>query len=1189
LAQVALGPFDLISQQAFAAMVRRLYLALDEDGDAGAAGAASPEAGGAGLSPVSPRGAACGAGNRRMLSGTSFALAMVGCIIAAALLSRQEGGARAKHSESVDLFSDEPQAIESSSPEDIPQASSAAPTKRSSSSTTGSTTLAPLPAMSEGWPREHIGYFKAIDNKKCLGLDANPLLQVNATAQLQDCSYSNTSSVQRWVVDIGTGFIRSLLSDADCLDVEGNPGWKSGSAIRVRPCSYAKDVGASDQRWKFNKGGFIVNRLSGKCLTISSSSEVVLSSCDFTNKTKVQEWAFVGMAQVATTVGSASGRPNKALIEEQDRRHRAEISSSGESSSGKALLVLDDVTEAVDPLLLDGGTFWNTTRAMFESMSPEWNKWSDLMSLIAQVQEQNPSQGALAATFLANLISNMFFAGTNFVQGFSKPDLSFRGGLYALSTSKFGDKPSNPGCSEFSYNFMPFCYWPTPPEDEKLGVTSYQDYIIKEFKAHLPQHTFFETVFTGTKVPSWEDDDGHKQTISILKEGMAAARARGLEPMQVVRSHLEPRFAFDSEGLIALQEEGFGYFGAREVKYASNGANGVALMEKLMEKYGTKTDVLGVLMSETALSMHLRFDDSKGKFYVDLSSLDKYQPLPGYAKLGGRAMFEERDGRLVTTLLEYGGESFSGFDDEQSDKDYAESKLSGWRFAEKAIIASMLAKTQLLTHMKVLHLELAPALQVVTIDTLDTKHPLRRLMEPFTARSIQATQKNLQLWFEFRAGEFGLAPLPMEEQLKLLHETMETEPLNLADLDLERYAEQRSMSKFSSGDRGPGQWTWKWHQRALGFQQKVDELLDCWFEKHYENNDDILGADFDMSVWWESLLVHLPALRVAAAANKDWVVTRTITTTTTILTTAPPSPPPPPPSPVGFAPVPSPQPLQPFPPSPTPAPKQNFGQHFVPTTKVIEPPTTAAPPSSTVPKITVTAEPEEALPAAGQSTSNAGFFSVLSLHPQTTGAPTTQQGPPSESLAKEVPEEAVNLWRRLGISTVLEKIEEQSQAVPQDSKEVPQAPVGPVPDVATMKRVLRTLIVWLSWIHEDVGHSSAALIYNPVHTPLFVPDDGVGIPMVPLAMVINVYRSFVFVERAALLDAPAEYWFEHKKCKKTFLFLKSCDDAVPDKTCYTDFQEQLKQLPLTSSSIYSDCNDKGFYSCVDRVETSASS
>ena len=43
-----------------------------------------------------------------------------------------------------------------------------------------------------------------------------------------------------------------------------------------------------------------------------------------------------------------------------------------------------------------------------------------------------------------------------------------------------------------------------------------------------------------------------------------------------------------------------------------------------------------------------------------------------------------------------------------------------------------------------------------------------------------------------------------------------------------------------------------------------------------------------------------------------------------------------------------------------------------------------------------------------------------------------------------------------------------------------------------LRQLARTMMVWLSWIHEDVGHAAAAFVYNPVHTPMCVPEDGEG-------------------------------------------------------------------------------------------------
>ena len=68
-------------------------------------------------------------------------------------------------------------------------------------------------------------------------------------------------------------------------------------------------------------------------------------------------------------------------------------------------------------------------------------------------------------------------------------------------------------------------------------------------------------------------------------------------------------------------------------------------------------------------------------------------------------------------------------------------------------------------------------------------------------------------------------------------------------------------------------------------------------------------------------------------------------------------------------------------------------------------------------------------------------------------------------------------------------------------------------NVETMTRVLRTIFLWTSWIHEDVGHAWASFVYNPIHTPGFVPEDGRGIPSPALVYRVAMFRNFVALER----------------------------------------------------------------------------
>merc|ERR1719356_2124933 len=97
--------------------------------------------------------------------------------------------------------------------------------------------------------------------------------------------------------------------------------------------------------------------------------------------------------------------------------------------------------------------------------------------------------------------------------------------------------------------------------------------------------------------------------------------------------------------------------------------------------------------------------------------------------------------------LEYNGTVFTDFTDTRTAEDFNISIRSGWRMAEGAIIASLLSMTNLVMHVKDLHLELAAAFQAVTVDAFagEPRHPVRRLLDPFISRSIQATNDNFKL------------------------------------------------------------------------------------------------------------------------------------------------------------------------------------------------------------------------------------------------------------------------------------------------------------------------------------------------------------------------------------------------------------------------------------------------------------
>jgi len=485
----------------------------------------------------------------------------------------------------------------------------------------------------------------------------------------------------------------------------------------------------------------------------------------------------------------------------------------------------------------------------------------------------------------------------------------------------------------------------------------------------------------------------------------------GVEPIMRLRG-MEPRFAFDNELLTRATWDGFRYFGPLDIKYASNGVWGIPLVEKLMEKYNSTGEVLSLLMTDSVFSAHLVYDNETQVYTVDVNGQAKYKPIPGYANLGGAATFVQDKNILRLKSLTYEGQTYTDFDDSSTAQAFKQSKRSGWRMAEGAFIATMLSETNLVMHVQKLHLEIAAAFNAITIDAFanEPKHPVRRLLDPYIHRSIQATNDNFKLLYLYHAGDFSLAPMNDSEQLKLLDDSIKSNPMNLADMDMERYGKLRHIDPDLSTHEAmedSSRWGWRWHYRALTVQRLYDTYVDCWLKASYGNAGDLdakLADDGVLQAWWSTMLDHLPSLTIATQLSPEWA------------------------------------------------------------------------------------------------------------------------GPG--------------------------KVTAQS-----------------------LRNVARTLMVWLSWIHEDVGHSAAAYVYNPVYTPMCVPKDGVGIPMESWLFNAAAYRGFVFLHRTSLLDDPPDFWFDG---------VEAC------RTCFTDFQQGLRRLGQEDKA-FSECDTHGFYSCVDRVETAVSS
>jgi hypothetical protein len=81
-------------------------------------------------------------------------------------------------------------------------------------------------------------------------------------------------SDQYWQWDSETGFISNNLTPSQCLDVTGAPGTANGAPLQLYNCErsgYDRWGNVTDQAWTMRSDGFIVNRLSGKCIDVAGA------------------------------------------------------------------------------------------------------------------------------------------------------------------------------------------------------------------------------------------------------------------------------------------------------------------------------------------------------------------------------------------------------------------------------------------------------------------------------------------------------------------------------------------------------------------------------------------------------------------------------------------------------------------------------------------------------------------------------------------------------------------------------------------------------------------------------------------------------------------------------------------------------------------------------------------------------
>lgn len=687
---------------------------------------------------------------------------------------------------------------------------------------------------------------------KCLDLQGSQHDPDLLHAVLRNCDFTRILSSQMWIVDPDQGMVRNVLHSNKCLATNQFRELAYFGAETCQPFGRGHLWGITEHGQLVTLKRKVAGLPSAYCAVPApghfqeDEPFLVLQAClGSKSPTHQNQWAPVGTEFGSNVLAEQRKRPKEAIEAEQQRREATE------EGSGK-LLTVKELVQTLGFASVQKEHFWWRLKDIFGALGPGWNRWQDVLSFRQKLAHQSDGNAVMMSSVLVNILSNMAFAGMNFIQGSNGKDLTFLDQCH-LPLQLYTHQPLE--CDSTPSSRRADCTFQIPNYMESLKLTNLAHYVSSWKAASL--FSSFKELYTAEKEPSWEDKHGQSAVLRMAAEGLETARAAGVHPADLAADVRDGfRFAFDLEGILAMLQEGFYWNTFSQMKYANNGAFGAAVVEDQADG-----DVLGFLMMKSQLAMHLTEKD--GLLVADLADLEQYKPLPGFAPLGGKATFQWKDGKLTTVQLQYRGKTYDAVNkaDPAETAKFQQSALEGWTFAEKAIIASLLAKTQLLIHVKTIHMELAPTLQAVTIDSLKgfKEHPLRQFLEPFTTRNIQAANNNLKIWFEFRGAEFGLAPLSVEEQLKLIADHMASVPLNLAELDMQRFAKVRGWDKLGFAPA--------WYQRAIEVQKLFDELIREFAQGAFEGDDANLVKDEGVVMWWKSLYEKMPSLRKAAEGH----------------------------------------------------------------------------------------------------------------------------------------------------------------------------------------------------------------------------------------------------------------------------------------------------------------------------------
>ncbi|EQC28008.1 hypothetical protein SDRG_14280 [Saprolegnia diclina VS20] len=240
----------------------------------------------------------------------------------------------------------------------------------------------------------------------------------------------------------------------------------------------------------------------------------------------------------------------------------------------------------------------------------------------------------------------------------------------------------------------------------------------------------------------------------------------------------------------------------------------------------------------------LRTAHDDGSYYgICLDFMQALDVRPGYAKYGADAYFNAKG--KVTKIVRLGKTVHPGDED--------------WEYAKLCFRGSLQTKVTALDHLLGIHITVANGLVTSTREQLPPTHPLRRLLKPFTFRSVIINYNASYALFWPK----GMLHRAFSLSVEGMQQTWE---LGLANFKYETFPEHKARQNIDTT-------TLPYHEDGMDFWLIVRGFVGSYIDLYYPC-DESLTQDTAVQAFWSYLKTTLPpnSIRPLSKDNiKDFV------------------------------------------------------------------------------------------------------------------------------------------------------------------------------------------------------------------------------------------------------------------------------------------------------------------------------